>query len=81
MSARWTGFYHAYIDVIYQFRAGTSPGGSDIVPDKDIGTNESHTENGLSLSAFKVIWVIHVIKNTCIRKDFIIIKLTKTKRK
>lgn len=55
LSARWTGFYHAYIDVTYRFRAGTSPEASDIVPDKDVGTNTSHTENGLSLSVFKVI--------------------------
>lgn len=54
MSARWAGFYHAYIDVTYRFRAGTSPGASDTVPDKDVGTNESYTENGLYLIAFKV---------------------------
>ncbi|XP_052707847.1 uncharacterized protein LOC128183063 isoform X2 [Crassostrea angulata] len=57
LSARWTGFYHAYIDVTYRFRAGTSPGASDTVPDKDVGTNESYTENGLSLIAFKTYYV------------------------
>nr|XP_034332757.1 uncharacterized protein LOC105327902 isoform X2 [Crassostrea gigas] len=57
LSARWTGFYHAYIDVTYRFRAGTSPGASDIVPDKEVGTNKSYTENGLSLSAFQTYYI------------------------
>ena len=42
------------MEVTYQFRAGTSPGAADVVQNKDVGKNESYTENGLSLSFFTV---------------------------
>ena len=54
LSAKWTGFYHAYVEITYQFRAGTSPGAADVVQNKDVGKNESYTDNGLSLSFFTV---------------------------
>ncbi|XP_061176006.1 uncharacterized protein LOC133184957 [Saccostrea echinata] len=57
LSARWTGFSHAYLDVTYSFRVGTSPGAANVVPQKDIGKNNSHTENGLSLVFFKTYYV------------------------
>ena len=57
LSAKWTGFYHAYVEVTYQFRAGTSPGAADVVPNTDVGKNESYSVNGLSLSFFTVLTV------------------------
>ena len=69
LSAKWTGFYHAYVEVTYQFRAGTSPGAADVVPNKEVGQNESHSENGLTLSFFKVrkyLYLLHVQKQNMI---------------
>ena len=57
LSAKWTGFYHAYMEVTYQFRAGTSPGAADVVPNKDVGQNESYSVDGLFLSFFTVLTV------------------------
>ncbi|XP_056015772.1 uncharacterized protein LOC125675332 [Ostrea edulis] len=57
LSARWTGFSHAYLDITYKFRAGTSPGTADVIPEKDVGRNKSHTEHGLTLAFFKTYYV------------------------
>ncbi|XP_061176007.1 uncharacterized protein LOC133184958 [Saccostrea echinata] len=57
LSARWTGFSHAYLDVTYTFRAGTSPGAADVVPQRDVGKNIFHIEHGLSLTFFKTYYV------------------------
>ena len=55
LSAKWTGFYHAFVEVTYQFKAGTSPGAADVVHNTDVGKNESYTVNGLILSYFTVL--------------------------
>ncbi|XP_078321865.1 uncharacterized protein LOC111103999 isoform X3 [Crassostrea virginica] len=57
LSAKWTGFYHAYVEVTYQFRAGTSPGAADVVPNTDVGKNESYSVHGLSLSFFTTYYI------------------------
>ena len=57
LSAKWTGFYHAFVEVTYQFRAGTSTGAADVVQNTDVGKNESYTLNGLILSYFTVILI------------------------
>ncbi|XP_061177042.1 uncharacterized protein LOC133185758 [Saccostrea echinata] len=57
LSARWTGFSHAYLDVTYKFQVGTSPGAADVVLHRDVGKNNSHTEQGLSLEFFKTYYV------------------------
>ncbi|XP_062576068.1 uncharacterized protein LOC134237945 [Saccostrea cucullata] len=57
LSARWTGFSHAYLDVTYKFQVGTSTGAADVVPQKYVGKNNSHTEQGLSLEFFKTYYI------------------------
>ena len=57
LSAKWTGFYHGYVEITYQFRAGTSPGAADVVRNTDVGQNESYSVDGLSLSFFTVLTV------------------------
>ncbi|XP_061193435.1 uncharacterized protein LOC133201664 [Saccostrea echinata] len=57
IGAKWTGFSHVYLDVTYQFRVGSTPGSDDVVPPKNVGSNVSHIETGLSLSYYQIYFV------------------------
>ncbi|XP_062569401.1 uncharacterized protein LOC134231455, partial [Saccostrea cucullata] len=57
LSARWGGFAHPHLDVTYLFKAGSTPGASDIVSSKNVGKTLAHTETGLTLIQFQRYYV------------------------